>query len=153
MPSAFPGNLNRIRKHFPQVRTIIEAKEGICVTVEASDNARGRRKNQGECALAKACIRQKVADGCLIGISTAWLIKGDTATKYLLPSTVSREITSFDRHHDFAAGINYRLMAVCPSAREENRKDEREKDKDRKKPSGKHGRTRHYTSDVRKYEA
>jgi len=40
------------------------------------------------------------------------LIKGNVATRYVTSQSVSREITSFDRHHDFAAGKDYCLSKI-----------------------------------------
>lgn len=51
-----------------------------------------------------------------MSISTAYLIKGDTATRYLVPNSVAREITAFDRNAVFEPG-EYRLKAAGDSAK------------------------------------
>src|SRR4051812_17932241 len=99
--------LNKIRKLFPQVKHVEDADESIVITVTKKDNSSARKKEPTDCALARACIREKIADAAIIGLSYSWLIKGTKAIRYATSVTVSREITSFDRHHDFMAGKNY----------------------------------------------
>lgn len=109
--------LNKVRKHFPQVIRIVEAKKPLLITVLKQDCRTGKKKSPMNCALARACVRDQHADGAMINIGTSYVIRGKTATRYITSQTVGREITSFDRHHDFASGRNYRLMAVPPSVR------------------------------------
>ncbi len=137
----------RIRRNFPQVTKVRDATESITISVATADSHTGKRKNPEQCALAHACKRQKIADGALIGIGVSWLVKGDTATRYFTSNGVSREITSFDRHHDFASGKDYVLSKVSPSGR-------LNKDQHR---GGKHLKQhaqqqlhRHRTADIRK---
>lgn len=106
-----------LQKHFPQVEKVTDARESILVTVTKRDVDGGRRKEPGSCALAKACVRDQHADGALINLSFSYIIRGKVATRYKTSNTVSREIVSFDRHRDFATGINYRLSKVAPGAR------------------------------------
>lgn len=115
-------SLRRIQKTFPQVKHVRDARRTIAVNVSTEDNKKGRRKDPAGCAMARACVRQKIADGAIIGLTYSWLIKGDTATRFHTSTGVSREITSFDRHHDFASGRNYKLSKVSPSNRMGTRK-------------------------------
>lgn len=108
--------LTRVRKYFPHVNRVKDAKEGVLITVTAADSRTARKKDPANCALAVACRRQGLADGAIINIGFSYLIKGDVATRYKTSGTVGREITSFDRHQDFAEGKNYRLSRICPSA-------------------------------------
>lgn len=108
--------LTRVRKYFPHVNKVKDAKEGVLITVTSQDSRTARKKDPANCALAVACRRQGIADGAIINIGFSYLIKGDVATRYKTSGTVGREITSFDRHQDFAAGRNYRLSRICPSA-------------------------------------
>lgn len=107
----------RIRDNFPKVTTVKDATKSLAVTVTPGDSVSGKRKNAEECALAHACKRQRIADGAIIGVGFSWLIKGDTATRYKTSIGVAREITSFDRHHDFAPGEDYVLSKVAPAAK------------------------------------
>ncbi len=109
--------LARIQKQFPQVKKVRDATETISVTVIPADAVKGRRKDPATCALARACVRTSIADAAIIGLSSSWLIKGDTATRYLTSEGVSREITSFDRHQDFQSGNDYKLSRVGKSKR------------------------------------
>lgn len=108
--------LSRVRKFFPHVNKVKDAKEGILITVIAADNKTARKKDPANCALAVACKRQGIADAAIINVGFSYLIKGDVATRYKTSGTVGREITSFDRHQDFAEGKNYRLSRIGPSA-------------------------------------
>jgi len=116
-----PNKRNRslaiVRKQFPKVKRVVDSKSGILVDVSEQDNKSGRKKVTNDCALARACVRQKLADAAIIGVSTSYLIHGDTAVRYKTSQSVAREITSFDRHKDFAAGKNYRLSPPCESLR------------------------------------
>lgn len=108
--------LSRVRKHFPQVTKVIDARESKRVTVIDADTRTGRRKDPANCALARACTRQG-ADGAIINIGTSYIINGEVATRYKTSIGVGREITSFDRHQDFAPGNDYLLSKVGPSQR------------------------------------
>lgn len=107
--------LAKIRKVFPHVTRVVDATESIRINVTDADNVTGRKKDFAECALAKACKRTRVADGTLIGMAYSYLINGNTATRYATSAAVAREITSFDRHQDFATGRNYCLSKISPS--------------------------------------
>ncbi len=106
--------INRIRKQFPQVEQIVNATKPIRISVTAKDSAKASKKDPNNCALAVACKRQKLAEAVIIGIGVSYLISGDTATRYRTSHGVGREITSFDRHHDFAAGEDYLLASIKP---------------------------------------
>lgn len=113
-----PGKqvLTRLRKHFPGVKKVVDATESITVSVTKADSDTGRKKDPNNCALAKACVRQG-ADGAVINIGYSYIIHGDTATRYKTSTTVGREITSFDRHQDFAEGKDHLLSKVSPAER------------------------------------
>jgi len=99
-----------LRQHFPKVKEVVDAVKGVQVAVLPRDNIEGRKNQPSECAMAKAMRRDFKADGVIIGLSTSYIIKGERAIRYETPESVSREITSFDRHHDFAqASTRYRL--------------------------------------------
>jgi len=104
--------LSKIKKIYPQVTKVVDAKKTISINVKDIDNKAGRKKDFAECALAKACKRTKIADSVLIGLTTSYLIKGNIATRYKTSEAVSREIVSFDRHQDFASGRNYKLSKI-----------------------------------------
>lgn len=104
--------INKMQRCFPNVTKVIDAKHSIAVSVNEQDVKAGRRNQPGSCALAKACVREFKADGALINIGYSYIIKGDTAVRFKTSTTVGREITSFDRHHDFATGTDYLLCKI-----------------------------------------
>lgn len=140
--------LNRIKKHFPAVEDVVDAKAPVFVEVLPEDGRIGRKKDPEGCAFARACLRKHLADGCIIGIAYSYLIKGSVATRYMTPETVGREITSFDRHQDFAEGQNYRLSAVTPSARLEAKR-KRKRGVKNGSQADVDSRRRHHTTRIR----
>jgi hypothetical protein len=138
-----------LKEHFPRVKHIVEATKTISIEVLPQDAVHGRRKDPEKCALAQACLRTKIAEGAIIGLSFSYLIKGDTATRYKTSVNVAREITSFDRHNEFAAGRYYKLSKVSPAST-------LEAIRERPRPTGPHNGTRkevlarvHRTANVR----
>lgn len=109
--------LTTVRKFFPNVEEVVDAKESIVINVKELDSRRSSKKDPANCALVHACKRMKIADAAIIGISFSYLIKGTKATRYKTSQSVGREITTFDRHGEFAAGENYRLSRIAPRER------------------------------------
>jgi len=109
--------LSKLQKHFPQVKKVVDAEKSLIVSVTRDDVRFARKKDTENCALARACVRQKIASSAVIGIGTSYLINGTVATRYHTSTTVAREITSFDRHADFAEGTTYRLSKISPASR------------------------------------
>lgn len=105
------------RLGFTKVSKIKDADEPIWVNVTKQDSQTGRKKDPGNCALARACVREKNADGAVINIGTSYVIKGNVATRYQTSSGVGREITSFDRGGGFEEGSDYLLAAINPAGR------------------------------------
>lgn len=112
---------NSIRKLFPKVEFAYEAEKPVEVSVDAKDCKTAEPLNPAECALARAAKRELKADGVIIGLSSSYLIKGNIAIRFATPSSVQREIVSFDRHSDFAPG-DYYLTPKSPSQRLGSRK-------------------------------
>lgn len=140
--------LNMVRRRFANVKRVVDATKSVFITVSREDNKQAKPKDMANCALARACKRQNIADGAIIGLTTSYLIKGDTATRYITSNAVGREIVSFDRHHNFAEGVNYRLSKISPSTRLGTMPKGR-------KSSGKLGPRKqviHRTDSVRKYK-
>lgn len=119
------SSLNTIRKQFPEVERVRDSRRTIVIRVKPIDTTSGRKKDPESCALVRACVRERIADAAIIGIGHAWLIKGKVATRYKTSVGVGREITSFDRHQDFAPGTDYKLSKIPPSARMGKYKGER----------------------------
>lgn len=100
--------LSIVQKFFPNVKYVKDAKSGTSIEVTKRDESVSTRRSHKTCALAVACKRKFRLDGVVISIQTAYLVKGEHATRYKLPESVSREVVSFDRHGIFEPG-EYRL--------------------------------------------
>lgn len=93
-----------VKHYFPKVVRVNDADKDSFVEVTKRDNSKGRILDHNACAFAVACKRIFNLDGVIISVSTAYLIKGDTAIRYHLPPSVSREVVSFDREAGFDEG-------------------------------------------------
>src|SRR6267154_6370563 len=113
--------LSVLKKQFPQIEQVKDSNKTIEIEVTSKDSSGGRKKDPQSCALAKDCIRNKIADAAIIGLSYSYLIKGNKATRYKTSVGVGREITSFDRHQDFAEGSYYKLSKISKSSRLDRR--------------------------------
>src|SRR5947207_15887297 len=94
--------------------------------------------------MAVACKRAKNLDGVIVSICTCYLIKGLTATRYLLPEAVQREVIAFDRGGGFAPG-EYSMLAP----RKSHRLGEHRGGEDRRKRTAKMAKPRHFTEGIR----
>lgn len=97
-------SLTIVQKFFPGVGTVRDGADDIEVEVTKRDVTTASKGNHSGCAMAVACTRAAHADGMIVSIATAYVIKGKVAYRYLVPPSVSREITSFDRGATFATG-------------------------------------------------
>ena len=109
--------VTRVRKYFPQVNQVVDAKDTIEVSVTKKDSKSAKPKNPSQCALAQACCRELKADGAIINVGYSYVINGEVATRYTTSVAVGREITSFDRGGGFEAGFDYKLSKVSPASR------------------------------------
>lgn len=103
-----------IRRAFPNVTQVIDAKRAVEISVNAKDCKTGEPLNPLECALARAVKRQFHADAAVIGLGASYIIKENKATRFHTPERIRREIVSFDRHNDFAEG-SYILVPKSPA--------------------------------------
>lgn len=101
--------LGIVKKYYPQVKSIRDAKNDLVVQVVAADCKKSRSKSPDSCAMAMSLKR--IYDGAVISLSTAYIIDGTKAVRFTVPAAVARELISFDRHHDFAIGT-YKLNKV-----------------------------------------
>lgn len=108
--------LSTVKKFFPQVEEVTDATEPIDVEVTNLDSANSKLKHHAKCALAVACKRSEKADGVIVSVSTAYVIKGNQAIRYCLPDTAAREVVSFDRGSGYDPGM-YHLRAPSKSQR------------------------------------
>lgn len=137
--------LGIVRKFFPEVTSVEDAVRPIKIAVSTGDTRSRAVKDHNACAMAVACKRSLSLDGVIISRSTAYLVKGRRATRYKLPSSVSREVVSFDRGAGFAPG-DYVLSAVPVNQRLGMRTGG---DKDEETGNGRPKQFRHLTTGVR----
>lgn len=109
-------SLRIVQFYFPKVTKVVDASEAAIVEVTKEDVAKSKVRDHRTCALAIACARIFKATGVLIGLTTSYIIHGDTAYRYHNSGTISREITSFDRKAGFYLGY-YKLSPAGPSQR------------------------------------
>ena len=114
--STNPRALRMIKSFFPMVVFVNDADKSVVVEVTKADVAKSNMKDHKTCALAVCCQRSFHAVGVIIGLTTAYIIRGTTAYRYKLPDTISREITSFDRGAGYDEG-EYMLVPPSPSTR------------------------------------
>lgn len=134
-----------VRQFFPKVTEVKDARKSIWVEVTAKDSASANVKDHKSCAMAVACKRMQAADGVIVSMATAYVVKGRNAIRYKIPDSVSREIVSFDRKAGFTPGM-YQLSAPSPSSRlggSQQRGSQKHSGKGRKVPR------RHHTDGIR----
>lgn len=108
--------LNNVQAVFPNVTKVVDAKKDTHFEVTKADGKSAAVRNHTACAAAVACKRKLELDGVIMSVSTAYLIKGNVATRYKVPEAISREITAFDRDAVFEPG-EYNLKAITESAK------------------------------------
>jgi len=136
--------LSVVQKYFPQIKSVEDGEAPIQVEVTKQDSNSAAVRNHEACAMAVACKRKLHADGVIVSIDTAYIIKGSKAFRYRVPDAVQREIVSFDRNAGFATG-EYRLATVLPC----NRLGENLRTGPHQTKNGKTPKFRHITSGIR----
>lgn len=137
--------LRLVNKFFPKVDSVVDARSKAQIEVTAQDATSRAVKSHSACAMAVACKRKFNLDGVIISRSVAYLVKGKQARRFHLPSSVSREIVSFDRGSGFSPG-KYELSAIAKA----NRLGARiQRPKDHAQRDGHPKKFRHITTNVR----
>lgn len=110
-----PTSLSIVQKFYPDVTKVVNAKKDLPIQVTPKDVNLSAAKDHKACAMAEACKRHMKIDGAVISTRTAYLIKGNVATRFDVPEYAAREIVAFDRGAGFAAG-RYALKKPAPRA-------------------------------------
>lgn len=126
--SNLKGRLSYINKLYPGVKTVHDSNASIEIEVTAKDCSTGKMKEPDECAMARAIKRQLHATGAIVGPAYTYIIKGTKAFRFKTSPAVKTELTSFDRHRDFAEGV-YAVSRICPSNRLGSHNDKRSGDR------------------------
>jgi hypothetical protein len=135
--------LRVVQKYHPNVTRVVDANRSATIEVTRRDCKVGKSKAPDSCALANAFCRKH--DGAIISLRVAYLVDGNKAVRYMVPSRISREIVSFDRGQYFAPG-DYRLDRPASTERLGVR---RNKKSVYRKPSGKSVNRIHKTAGIR----
>jgi hypothetical protein len=106
--------LSIVQAYFPNVTSVADATKNLRVRVSKQDNQSAKVKNHKACAMAVATKRQEHADGVIVSMSSAYVVKGTKAVRYRLPQSVTREVVSFDRKAGFDPG-DYHMASPDPS--------------------------------------
>jgi len=106
--------LGIVKKFFPKVTNVVDGTKTIIIEVTKKDADTAARRDHGGCAMAVACKRKLEADGVIMSVASAYIVKGKKATRYRVPESVSREIVAFDRNAYFEPG-EYRLVKPSPT--------------------------------------
>lgn len=94
---------------------VIEGTDRTLMTVTNNDVVNAQKANSKHCALARASLRLPGVVAAYFFRKTAFLEFDDRVERYHLPTSVQKEIVSFDRAQVFAAGV-YQLSPPPPSA-------------------------------------
>jgi hypothetical protein len=137
--------LLNVRKFFPKVKTVSDARSDMRVEVTKKDEAVSHKKDHNNCAMAVACKRKMHLDGVIVARTTMYLVKGNNAIRYKLSEAASREVVSFDRGGGFAPGT-YLVNAPSPSIRLGAKAGGHSRDN---KGNGKPKQLHHYTTGIR----
>lgn len=95
---------------------VVDAKKALYVGVTTKDVISAKRKNSEHCALARAALRLPDVNGAYVFRSMAFIEYPNRMERFQLPSSVQKEIVSFDRAQIFADGV-YQLTPPAPSSR------------------------------------
>lgn len=105
-----------IKRRFPHVTKVVDAVKPLDIDVTEDDGDGGAASDFEQCALARAACRQLRADHALVSKRVIYVVKGDSAVRYGTSEKLRMEISSYDRHKDFAEG-HYTLRPKRPSER------------------------------------
>jgi hypothetical protein len=101
---------------------IKDAKTPLDISVNKADLRGARKKDPANCAFAKACKRQEDVDEVFFFGTTAYTKKGKTLTRYLMPTSMQKEVVAFDRGGKFEPG-EYNLKAPVKTQKLEARRE------------------------------
>lgn len=100
---------------------VVDGKDRAFVTVTATDVIKAKEKNSKHCALARAAMRLPKVNAAYFFLKTAYLEYDDKIMRYELPTSVQKEIVSFDRAQIFDPGV-YQLSPPPSSRNPKKRK-------------------------------
>ena len=99
-------SLTVVQKYFPDVKSIVDGHRPIVLTVTNKHVTRGVKRDPKNCpaALAVNELRPK-PDGALVHKHVAYIVRGDTAERYMVPVATRDAIVQEDLSGDFKPGL------------------------------------------------
>ena len=113
----------------------VDARSPLQLEVQPQDIAKADLKNPQSCAFARACKRSKKAKAAHFFRTAAWLEYDNKLVRYMLPTSMQKEIVAFDRNRTMEPGL-YQLSAPCKSTRMSEVKKRSAKRPGRHQPGG-----------------
>jgi hypothetical protein len=102
-------------KLLQNLRHVKDAFKYAALEITKKDVTNAVSKNPAKCPLANACNRMYHADGTVVFRSVIYIIKGTTATRYMLSRAMRQQLAFFDRGMQFDTGV-YSMRAPPPVA-------------------------------------
>lgn len=93
---------------------VVDSTKHVAVVVTDHDVVNAKKANSKHCALSRAAMRVPGINAAYFFLTTAYLEYDDKIVRFKLPSSVQKEIVSFDRAQKFASGL-YVLTPVSQS--------------------------------------
>jgi hypothetical protein len=112
--------LEIVQSRYPGVTKVVDATEDLPFTVTPKDAKDGVPLSHTECPGSLGVQRLPKVTGSIISKRSAYVIKGDTAIRYRVPESLTREETAKDRGGSFQPG-DYKLKAPRKGERLEDR--------------------------------
>jgi len=96
-------------------RNVVDSTRSIQIEITEQDTQLASRKDHGNCAVARACMKQEGTDA-IVHISRVFLkMKNkDIWVRYIVKNDLRTEIVSFDRGGNFEPGI-FKLHRIQPA--------------------------------------
>lgn len=130
---------------FPKVAKVYDGDQPLLIEVTEDDSRKGVPLDPNGCPMARAACRNTHSTGAIIGPTVSYIIKKNTAYRYLNTLSLQKEVVVKDRKARFEPGV-YQLSPFPPSSK---------LGAHRSGPSGARGKGektdkfRHYTKNIR----
>jgi hypothetical protein len=113
---------------------VVNAKRPIMLHVTPQDIKTARKFSPGNCAVAKACMREWKVKEARVHLSRIYVRCNEKNwVRYLTPRPMRSEIIAYDRGGEFLPSV-YKVVPVCPSKRT-GKKQSQSPDKNKKSPA------------------
>lgn len=93
---------------------VVDATDSVILKVSTKDIAVAKKKSQGECAAAIACVRQLHATEARVHLGRTYVRYNGKWKRYITSAALRDELVAFDRGGSFTPGP-YTLISMQPS--------------------------------------